>query len=547
MTARRRAQRSSTSIRRAALILALAVPPLVNGFLAIASDPALEPIDPDGIKGALVLCGGGKLPELVRDKFFELAGGKSARLVVIPTASDDDTVDEDAREVADIWNAREPASLAIVHTREHAQANDPAFVEPLRNATGVWITGGRQSQIAKAYSGTLVERELCAVLERGGVVGGTSAGAACQSRIMIVRGKVHDPPGLGLIPGAIVDQHFLARERKPRLMEALAQNPGLVGLGIDEGTALVVRGRMLRCVGDSSVTICLAAGAGKEAAEIVLKPGQASDLTMYRRAARDRTLPPFPPAKLGETEVPQGSLVIVGGGRLPAKITERFIELAGGPESLIVVLPTALPDGMRRRSNEADFLAKAGAKNVKVLDARRREEVESPEFLGLLKAAKGIWFGGGRQWRFVDAYEGTKAIDGFRDVLRRGGVIGGSSAGATIQGEYLVRGSPLGNEDMMAAGYERGFAFLPGTAIDQHFAQRNRFADLAGVVKAHPQLLGIGLDEATAIIVSGHVAEVVGEHEAHFYDRSQAGSEDRPDHISLGAGATYDFKARRAE
>src|SRR5258708_39264612 len=101
-------------------------------------------------------------------------------------------------------------------------------------------------------------------------------------------------------------------------------------------------------------------------------------------------------------------------------------------------------------------------------------------------------------------------MEGVHGVLRRGGVSGGSSAGATIQGDYLVRGSPLGNEEMMAAGYEHGFAFLPGTAIDQHFAQRNRFADLSKVVAAHPQLLGIGLDESTAIIVQGHIAEVVG-------------------------------------
>jgi cyanophycinase len=391
----------------------------------------------------------------------------------------------------------------------------------------------------------MVEKELAALVARGGVVGGTSAGAACQSRVMIVRGQIHRDPGLGLIPDAIVDQHFLARDRRSRLGAALALHPGLVGLGIDEGTALILRGRELRCLGDSSVTICLAAAGGRPARDAELKSGQASDFTMFRRAARDRIVPLYPPEKPSAPVVPNGALVIVGGGNLTDEITQKFIELAGGPEALIVFLPTANPGPLSPRHDESAFLIKAGAKNVKTLPARRLEEVESPEFLDVLKDVKGIWFGGGRQWRFVDAYEGTNAIVAFRDVLRRGGVIGGSSAGATIQGDYLVRGSPLGNEDMMAAGYERGFAFLPGTAIDQHFAQRKRFADMSLVMAAHPQLLGIGLDESTAIVVQGHLAQVVGKNKAHFYDRSQPIVEGQPDYASFAAGQTYDLVERR--
>ena len=529
------------------LCLAFVVSPLIENGAPLRADESSTPterIDPDGIAGSLILCGGGKLPDTIREKFIELAGGKSARLVIIPTASGDDTVDDDAQEVADLWRSREPASVTIIHTRRRDVADSPTFVEPIRHATGVWITGGRQSQIAATYSGTLAEKELVALVARGGVVGGTSAGAACQSRVMIVRGEVHREPGLGLIPGAIVDQHFLARDRKARLVEALAAHPGLVGLGIDEGTALIVHGREMRCLGDSTVTICLAAAGGRPAHEVELKSGQVSDYTMFRRAARDRTLPLYPPEKPAAPIVPHGALVIVGGGGVPDDITQKFIELAGGPDSLIVVLPTANPEPLSPRLREGAFLVKAGAKNVKILPARRLDDVESPEFLDTLKEASGIWFGGGRQWRFVDAYEGTKAIDAFHDVLRRGGVIGGSSAGATIQGDYLVRGSPLGNEEMMAAGYERGFAFLPGTTIDQHFSQRKRFADMTSVMAAHPQLLGIGLDEATAIVVQGHIAEIVGQNKVHFYDRSRPIADGEPDYTSVTAGAKYDLTAR---
>src|SRR5699024_4910268 len=126
-----------------------------------------------------------------------------------------------------------------------------------------------------------------------------------------------------------------------------------------------------------------------------------------------------------------------------------------------------------------------------VFHPRDREEANSPEFIAKLRDAGGIWFGGGRQWRTVDAFEGTASIAAFHDVLKRGGAIGGSSAGATIQGEYLVRGNPLGNLQMMAEGYERGFGFLPGTAIDQHFTQRKRQPDMLLLKRTFPQLLGL--------------------------------------------------------
>jgi len=163
-----------------------------------------------------------------------------------------------------------------------------------------------------------------------------------------------------------------------------------------------------------------------------------------------------------------------------------------------------------------------------------------------LRSAKAIWFGGGRQWRFVDAYEGTSVLPLLHDVLQRGGVIGGSSAGASIQAEYMVRGNPLGNTDMMAVGYERGFGFLPGTAIDQHFTQRKRFDDLLGVVRTYPQLLGIGIDEGTALVVRGAEAEVMGEGAVHFCGAASldaAGGDSFWTHVS--AGKRYDLVMRR--
>jgi cyanophycinase len=507
--------------------------------------PPAEWFDPAGGPGTVILSGGGRIPDEVRAAFVEAGGGAQCRLVVVPTATpgtDDQEALQDGAEVAESWKQREIASVEVLHTRDRDRANDPGFCAPLRQATAVWFTGGRQSQISAAYHGTRFEDEVRQVLVRGGVVGGTSAGAACLSRVMIVRGQVWETPGLGMVPGVIVDQHFLARDRRDRLLGALQQHPRLVGLGIDEGTALVVKGRELKCLGESTVHLCLGACSTLEPCERVLQPGEVGDLTMFRREALARQQRPFPSEQPGVPVVPAGSLVIVGGGGLTEQITQRFIELAGGVEAPIVVLPTANP---KVDLNEAKFLERAGAKNVTLLAARTWAEVETPETAAALKQARGLWFGGGRQWRFVDAYEHTQAVALFHEVLRRGGVIGGSSAGATIQGDYLVRGSPLGNTDMMALGYQRGFAFLPGTAIDQHFRQRNRFADLARVIDRHPQLLGIGLDEATALVVTGEVGEILGRGEAHFYDRRPGRPSDAPDHESVASGGRYQLRDRR--
>ena len=503
-----------------------------------------ERIDPIGIRGALVLCGGGTLPSAARKQFLKLAGGGAARLVIIPTAAEEAEL-ADLDKFLEPWRDGQAASLTALHTRSVEVANSPETTKRLQAATGVWFEGGSQIRITESYVGTAVERELLALLNRGGVIGGISAGAAVMSRVMIAQedqvAEVRD--GFDLLPGCVIDPHFTERNRLPRLRGVLEKRPALFGLGIDESTAVIVRGREMSVVGSGKVTVSLAQSTSRPARDIVFADDEATDLTRWRRAAQARTELPFPPASPVEPRVSAGSLVVVGGGRLPKEIVTRFIELAGGLDSTIVVLPTAGERVFQLDQDESDFLTEAGCTHVITLSGRTVADVSAPEFLATIKSARGIWFGGGRQWRFVDAYADTPALAAFRDVLRRGGVIGGSSAGATIQGDYLVRGSPQGNAEMMAEGYERGFGFLPGVAIDQHFTQRKRQADLEGVVAAFPQLLGIGLDEATALVVQDSSATVLGEHQAHFYDARLTG-EGKPVVITVSAGQTFDLVKR---
>ena len=213
-----------------------------------------------------------------------------------------------------------------------------------------------------------------------------------------------------------------------------------------------------------------------------------------------------------------GTLVIVGGAMKSDSIINRFIELAGGLDAHIVVIPTA--SGMKNYDENSGFagtLRNRGASNITVLHTNDKTIANSDSFVEPLRNANAVWFGGGRQWRLVDSYKNTLTEKLIVEVLERGGVVGGSSAGATIQGSYLVRGDTKNNQIMMG-DHQQGFSLLKNVAIDQHVLARNRQFDMFEILKKHPELLGIGIDENTAIIVQGNVFEVIGENYVLVYD-----------------------------
>lgn len=470
------------------------------------------------LTGALLIIGGGAIPESVDQAFvWRLANHPPERTVVILAAA----AAEPQRTSQAIFDRLQAASVNPQRIVV-GDSDTKRLIEQLRSACAVWICGGRQSRLAKAYPGDEVAAELRALLQRDGTIAGTSAGAAIMTKVMF-SGDGKGPQlaaGWHLLPGAIVDPHFWQRDRADRadrLRSAVALHPDRFGVGIDEATGVLVQGRELMVLGRGSVTIMVAGNATRSATEMVLRTGDRADLQQLRRAAYARSIGMQPGIPTGPSpSCESGALVIVGGGGMPQAIVDRFIELAGGKSARIVVLPTAMPRYQAIKAEIPGFLRQADVTEVTLLPASTPQEIEGPKFQNALATATGVWFDGGRQWRFVDAYEQTNAVKLFHEVLRRGGVVGGTSAGATILGEYLVRGHPLGNQIMMAEGYERGFALFPGTAIDQHFSQRRRHADLIPVIALHPQMLGIGLDEATALIVQGTQAKVVGRGAVYF-------------------------------
>lgn len=234
--------------------------------------------------GSLVIAGGGCVTGETRDRFVELAGGPLARIVVIPAV--DPPPGSEEKWLAP-WRSRGAASVELCNARDRATADDPSFCARLKSATGVWFSGGYQELLAERYVDTAVQQCLHDVLGRNGVVGGCSAGAAILSRVMIEEGE-NTPVaarGLDLISIAIVDQHFLQRNRVWRMQQMLESHPNLIGLGVDEGTALIVEVQSWRMSvsGESYALVCVPPSGAQASRIEVLKSGDNVLLSQLRK------------------------------------------------------------------------------------------------------------------------------------------------------------------------------------------------------------------------------------------------------------------------
>jgi cyanophycinase len=206
-------------------------------------------------RGALILVGGGNSADSITQRFLDLAG-PDAPLVVIPTALLDKQLTGGleilARRSSEMFHSK---NVTILHTRDRAVAGSAEFVKPLQRARGVWILGGETGYLVKTYQGTRTERELKALLARGGVVGGTSAGAIIQTGTLVADDGHTLVPGFGLLSGALVWPHWSERRAEADLVKYTAQVHLPLGIGIDEATAIVVQGDTFEVVGDGHVGI----------------------------------------------------------------------------------------------------------------------------------------------------------------------------------------------------------------------------------------------------------------------------------------------------
>jgi cyanophycinase len=199
---------------------------------------------------------------IILSSFFQLAGGRNARIAIVPTASSIEAAGERYKAIFLEMGAAD-ASVLFIGSRE--DANGESHIETISEATGIFMTGGNQMRLSALVSGTKVAQAIKQRHEAGMIVAGTSAGASILSSHMVAYGASGATPrmrmaqmiaGFGLVPELIIDQHFRQRDRIGRLLSLVASNPGLIGVGIDEDTAALIDGQnVLEVVGRHSITI----------------------------------------------------------------------------------------------------------------------------------------------------------------------------------------------------------------------------------------------------------------------------------------------------
>ena len=214
----------------------------------------------------------------------------------------------------------------------------------------------------------------------------------------------------------------------------------------------------------------------------------------------------------------KGKLIIIGGGSIPDSLFSFFANYMGGKDQPIVYIPTATTDEEYIQKGEHLIkFSSRGFTNLSTIHTRNKKEADDPKNIALMRNAKGLYFGGGDQQLIANAYAGTKLYDEFIALLNRGGVIMGTSAGATIMGSLMVGGDARDDISKKYA-FNPAFSFMTNTALDQHVLARNRQFDLIPVIEHYPGTLGIGMDESTAIIVEAGQFKVWGISYAMLYD-----------------------------
>lgn len=501
------------------------------------------------VNGTVIACAGPEVDSSVVDAFKRATGKDDDQIVALWLDSEFDA--EPFEEIlGDESNAK------LFGKKHDAFRSIDKLNEALAGADGVLLFSSRPLLGNAGKSLTQIKQPLMNVIERGGVVCvvGPVIASLGAFRHQGVEPMSFLAKDLGLIPDGILYPGYVDSDDRNRMYGALAKRPHSVAIGIPKDTAVVLRGRKLITLGKQKVTFAISANDRQphrvqHLADVsgrrVSPYDSVVDLTAWRRDAIERQLPVFPRAKPADPIVEKGTLFIVGGGGLPQGLMDEMVELAGGDQAHMVYVPCTERESVPDQSRLVRQWKRMGVASATVFHTKDRTKANSDkEFLKTLEQATGIWFGGGRQWNFADSYYGTEAHRLMKQVLARGGVIGGSSAGASIQGGYLARANPVANFDIMAPGYERGLGFLPGVAIDQHFSQRGRQKDMTKLANRYPQLLGIGIDETTAIRVRGSIAEVVGAGKVFFYDRRKPVVPGKDDFTALSAGQTMDLKKR---
>ena len=231
------------------------------------------------------------------------------------------------------------------------------------------------------------------------------------------------------------------------------------------------------------------------------------------------------------TQKSSGYLVIIGGGDRPDYLTEKMIDLAGGKDAKFAVIPMASSVPLESAINQKKDLERFGVQHIELIICDSTT-ANSDTLLYKIKGVNAVYFTGGDQSRLTKALLGTRLLEEIKNIYQNGGVVGGTSAGAAVMSSIMITGDELMNPDSTRNFIEikkgnikttEGFGFVNSAIIDQHFIIRKRHNRLISLVLENPELLGIGIDESTSIVIKpDHTFEVIGERSVIVYDASES-------------------------
>ena len=563
--------------------------------------------------GAVMLHGGGNtgLRDEIREEFVRLAGGKDARIVLIPSdecqmgkdvdgvplAGGETVAAYEQRLIAPTqygrWHAmrenHQVADFQFVYRDSAIDPDDSRFFAALEKATGVWLPAYDQEWLPQTLAGdypkTLSRLQLALreVVARGGIVGGLGGGMSSLPETIIASDAPDDSGwvrarlrfGLALFNGAVVDQNFDSHAgRLERLtdllrngsrLDRLAGVPGIerrtIGLGIERQTVLILQGNKVRAMGEGRAHIFLKSNGDRT---ITWRTTSAGDdpLILQPSSQKSRNLKPSATEQNGAALNPfgmpipldpvhPGTVVLHGGGNTD-EIIEMYPALVRAAEPRLVHCPAA------REScrPSAEF-------NGKQLDARLEDifsswrdlqsqgriadltfvttstpaDANRSEFVQPLTQADEMWFCGGDQKPlasiFVDRLRPTLFQEEILNILRRGGVVGGTSAGLAIMPDIMIEGGESADGRPAKADLSRGLGAMKQVLAEQHFDSRSgRIERLSALLRDHKRLancsptcqpklmIGLAVEEDSALIAQANRLRVVGKKLAHVFIQS---------------------------
>jgi cyanophycinase len=571
-------------------------------------DPFGLPVPHDRNRpGTVMLHGGGQsFTDGIRLEFARLAGGREARILLMPSDSYQLGKDEDGeplnggetsaayeRRMAgeyDRWvTLRETGQVADFQFLYRDRTNDPddaRLLALLEKATGVWMPAHDQEMWPTEFAGeyptktSRFQLALREVVARGGVVGGLSGGMASLPETIIagnapvesgwVRAKLRF--GLALFSGAIVDQNFEAHAgRLERLTDLLRNGPTLdrlddtpgverrtIGLGVEQDTVLILHGNTVRVIGEGRAHIFLKSNGDRTITWRTLAEGEAP-LVIQTRATR----PPRRDAQVAEpagdlpnpfgTPAPldpsrPGTIVLHGGGDTD-EIIDLYPQLAGVPHPRLVHCPAARgscrPSADRKGKALAEHLEATFSEWCKLhtdgrladlafVTTNKAADANREAFVQPLTKADALWFCGGDQRPLarllVDRQQPTLFQQEALNIVRRGGVVGGSSAGLAVMSDVMIEGGEPEDGLPAEAELSRGLGVLKHVLAEQHFDTRTgRIERLTGLLRDHARLaefapacqpekmIGLAVEEDTALIVQANRLRVTGKKLAHVF------------------------------